>query len=47
MSDKLAAHMIAVLFFWQVQHKSDIGFIRITDGSRERQRRQNVVYATR
>jgi len=46
-SDKLAARMIAVLFFWQVQPKLDMGFISIIDGNSESQSLQNVVYATR
>ena len=45
-SVRLADRRIAELFFWHCQQRSVIGFIMMTDGRRDRQSRQKVLYAT-
>ena len=39
------ALMMALLFFWHVQHRSLRGFVMITSGNNIRQCLQNVLYA--
>ena len=44
-SGVFAALIIAMLFCWHTQHKSDIGFITMICGTSCRQRVQKVLYA--
>ena len=44
-SGVLAALIIALLFFWQTQHRSDKGFITVMCGVSCLHSEQNVVYA--
>ena len=44
-SGVLAALIIALLFFWQTQHRSDMGFITVMCGVSCLHSEQKVVYA--